>query len=248
MPLLFGLALAHVALSRTYRFISARLSPTSSPQSPNYAPVRARGARAWFSAVFSLVLLAALHGTSLPKIVLILYVNYRIARLGAADGGDGLSGARTRDPGQATSIRWRREWTPYATWVFNVGILFANVLGEGYYYSSLGSSFAFLVRQTSLFAVGRSKQSRSLTLGGRLQDNYKGLLPRWQISWNITMLRLVSFNMEWYWASSAALGAPSKAAGDAGSVLPEPPTSPQVKVRSTPDSLFPSISYSRLIP
>ncbi|BGP57550.1 glycerol transporter [Rhodotorula sphaerocarpa] len=204
LPLLFGLALAHVALSRTYRFISARLSPTSSPQSPNYAPVRARGARAWFSAVFSLVLLAALHGTSLPKIVLILYVNYRIARLGAADGGDGLQGARSRDPGQATSIRWRREWTPYATWVFNVGILFANVLGEGYYYSSLGSSFAFL-------------------------DNYKGLLPRWQISWNITMLRLVSFNMEWYWASSATLGAPSTAAGDAGSVLPEPPTSPQVK-------------------
>lgn len=28
----------------------------------------------------------------------------------------------------------------------------------------------------------------------------KGILPRWHINWNITMLRLISFNMDYYWA------------------------------------------------
>lgn len=40
------------------------------------------------------------------------------------------------------------------------------------------------------------------------------------------MLRLVSFNMEWYWASSAAAGEEESDAV----LLPEPPTSPRIKV------------------
>ncbi|KWU45124.1 MBOAT-domain-containing protein [Rhodotorula sp. JG-1b] len=153
LPLLVALMLVHVALSRTYRFLSRRLYPSLNPLNPRvYSPSNARDSRARFSAAFSLILLAALHGTSLPKILVILYLNYRIARL---------------------------EWTPFAIWGFNIAVLFANSLAEGYYYSSISSRLAFL-------------------------DEYKGLLPRWQINWNISMLRLVSFNMEWYWAWSAA--------------------------------------------
>ena len=32
------------------------------------------------------------------------------------------------------------------------------------------------------------------------KDNIPGVYPRWHISFNITMLRLVSFNLDYYWA------------------------------------------------
>ncbi|GAA5985144.1 hypothetical protein JCM10908_002541 [Rhodotorula pacifica] len=202
LPLLTLLMLAHVALSHAFRHLSRRFNSSLNPASPSYSPRSARDARARFSAVFSLVLLAALHGTSLPKILVILYANYRIARLGSSGHEHGLRDRRRRDG--ANGLRWKREWTPYATWAFNIAVLFANSLAEGYYYGSVSSRLAFL-------------------------DDYKGLLPRWQINWNISMLRLVSFNMEWYWASSAAIGATLSAAGETDAVLPEPPTSPQIK-------------------
>jgi len=33
-----------------------------------------------------------------------------------------------------------------------------------------------------------------------LQDDYAGLYHRWYISFNITMLRLISFSVDYYWA------------------------------------------------
>lgn len=64
---------------------------------------------------------------------------------------------------------------PLITWIFNAFILFANERNEGYRFSSLHPSLAAL-------------------------DVFEGLYPRWHISFNITMLRLVSFNMDYYWA------------------------------------------------
>ena len=31
----------------------------------------------------------------------------------------------------------------------------------------------------------------------------KGILPRWQVNWNITMLRLISFDMDYHWATTS---------------------------------------------
>ncbi|KAI6039919.1 MBOAT, membrane-bound O-acyltransferase family-domain-containing protein [Pisolithus marmoratus] len=64
---------------------------------------------------------------------------------------------------------------PLITWIFNASILFANERNEGYRFSSLHPSLAAL-------------------------DIFEGLYPRWHINFNITMLRLVSFNMDYYWA------------------------------------------------
>ena len=36
------------------------------------------------------------------------------------------------------------------------------------------------------------------------QDAWEGIYPRWYVSFNITMLRLVSFNMDYYWAHRRA--------------------------------------------
>jgi len=33
-----------------------------------------------------------------------------------------------------------------------------------------------------------------------LQDAYSGIYPRWHVGFNITMLRLISFNMDYFWA------------------------------------------------
>ncbi|KAI6099795.1 MBOAT, membrane-bound O-acyltransferase family-domain-containing protein [Pisolithus sp. B1] len=67
---------------------------------------------------------------------------------------------------------------PLLTWIFNAFILFANERNEGYHFASLHPSLAAL-------------------------DVFEGLYPRWHISFNITMLRLVSFNMDYYWACNS---------------------------------------------
>ncbi|KAL1925420.1 uncharacterized protein VTP21DRAFT_303 [Calcarisporiella thermophila] len=64
---------------------------------------------------------------------------------------------------------------PVLTWIFNVGILFLNEMYDGYEFGWIDERLAVL-------------------------DSFKGLLPRWQISFNITMLRLISYNMDYYWS------------------------------------------------
>ncbi|KAG2073070.1 MBOAT-domain-containing protein [Suillus decipiens] len=70
---------------------------------------------------------------------------------------------------------------PLVTWIFNVLILFANETYGGYRYASFHSSLEVL-------------------------DAFQGIYPRWHISFNITMLRLVSFNMDYYWAYNSREG------------------------------------------
>ncbi|KAI9056770.1 MBOAT-domain-containing protein [Trametes sanguinea] len=64
---------------------------------------------------------------------------------------------------------------PILTWVFNVLVLFAIERNKGFSYATLHPYLGNL-------------------------DAWEGVYPRWYISFNITMLRLVSFNMDYYWA------------------------------------------------
>lgn len=66
-----------------------------------------------------------------------------------------------------------------AIWAWNVGTLYAVHYYEGFAFASLSPSLAWM-------------------------DEYHGLLPRWQINFNITMLRLVSFALDYHWARKAA--------------------------------------------
>ncbi|VDB87298.1 unnamed protein product [Peniophora sp. CBMAI 1063] len=68
-----------------------------------------------------------------------------------------------------------KRWVPGATWVYNMAVLFANERYGGYRYAALHSELGFL-------------------------DSFSGAYPRWHVTFNITMLRLVSFNMDSYWA------------------------------------------------
>ena len=121
-----------------------------------------------FDVPFSIIFLLALHGTSILKIVAILYINYSIAK------------------------RLPRSYVPAATWLFNVGILFANDLCNGY---SFGTIFGFFLPSSNASDGHQNSQNLGHTL-----DSYRGLIPKWATLFNFTILRLISFNLDYYWS------------------------------------------------
>lgn len=86
----------------------------------------------------------------------------------------------------ARLLAGRRYLAPACLWAFNVSILAAVHWNDG-----------FLWRRVAGEAYGWLDEAP-----------YVGLLPRWQINFNITMLRLVSYGLDRHWA---ALAPPSAA-------------------------------------
>ncbi|EEH19346.1 hypothetical protein PABG_01665 [Paracoccidioides brasiliensis Pb03] len=126
--------------------------------------------RVTYDYYFALVAIVALHGFSAPKILAILVINYHIA---------------TKLP---------RNKIPVATWVFNIGILFANELSNGYQYADIAR---ILTWSSSVSQVG---EGHPLVAVGKWLDSWGGLIPRWDILFNLTVLRLISFNLDYYWS------------------------------------------------
>ena len=126
--------------------------------------------RASFDYAFALLYLVALHGFSAAKILLILGINYKLAT--------GLP----------------RKYIPVATWVFNICMLFANELCEGYKFRDM----ALLV--TGAPAKDLVTDPSSLVKLGEWLDRHGGIMGRWEILFNITVLRLISFNLDYYWS------------------------------------------------
>ena len=119
-----------------------------------------------FDVLFSLLFLLALHGFSSFKILLIIYVNYLLA------------------------TKLKQGLVPVATWLFNICILFANELGQGYPYVTIANA---------VLPWASAGEERSLGWGAYF-DSYGGLIPRWEILFNVTVLRLISFNFDYIWA------------------------------------------------
>ncbi|KAI0035515.1 MBOAT, membrane-bound O-acyltransferase family-domain-containing protein [Vararia minispora EC-137] len=138
--------LAFLAIFFVLKAIYIRSAKLPSPTIPNRMHLLP------FYTLFSLIMLAALHGSSAMKVLAILCGNSAITRIG--------KGAK---------------WMVVATWIYNVAVLFANERYEGYRYGDISERFSFL-------------------------DSFQGAYPRWHVTFNITMLRLVSFNMDYYWA------------------------------------------------
>lgn len=117
-----------------------------------------------FDVFFSFFFICALHGFSALKIILILSLNYWLAK------------------------KLPREYVPAATWVFNIAILFANELNQGYKYARIAR---FLSLQSATSPIQHWAEWLN-TIGG--------LVPRWEVSFNVTVLRLISFNLDYYWS------------------------------------------------
>ncbi|CAE6420274.1 unnamed protein product [Rhizoctonia solani] len=69
---------------------------------------------------------------------------------------------------------------PALTWIFNGAVLFASNWYEGFRFGAMHGALGSM-------------------------DNLPGFYPRWHISFNITMLRLLSFDMDYYWAAKGDL-------------------------------------------
>lgn len=128
-----------------------------------------------FDVGFAAIFLAALHGFSAFKILAILYINYSIG---------------TKLP---------RQYIPAATWIFNVGTLFANEFSTGYQYATIFGAF----QPSSVSEKGSSTPNFGHTL-----DSYGGLIPRWEVLFNFTILRLISFNLDYYWSLASPTSSP----------------------------------------
>lgn len=81
---------------------------------------------------------------------------------------------------------------PAATWIFNISILFANELCAGYPVER--------VARMLVGVVTSSGQEPALVLWARRIDSLGGLMPRWEVLFKVTILRLISFNMDYYWS------------------------------------------------
>lgn len=140
--------------------------------------------RASFDYSFALIFLAALHGFSMFKVLTILYINYQLAT--------GLP----------------RRYLPIATWTFNVGTLFVNELCDGYMYKDL----AAILTGASPYLARASPMENSLVSWGAWMDSWGGIMSRWEILFNITVLRLISFNLDYYWSLDYTSASPIEVA------------------------------------
>ncbi|KAJ6028482.1 Glycerol uptake protein 1 [Penicillium herquei] len=86
-----------------------------------------------------------------------------------------------------------RPYVPAVTWTFNIAILFANELSGGYP----------LERIALLLAPGSGSSEdkvSSLVQWAQTLDSFGGIMPRWEVLFKVTVLRLISFNMDYHWS------------------------------------------------
>lgn len=86
-----------------------------------------------------------------------------------------------------------RSYVPAVTWIFNLCTLFANELCGGYP----------LAKIVGLLAPGSGTSEGSATVlvqWAQTLDDLGGLMPRWEVLFKVTVLRLISFNMDNYWS------------------------------------------------
>ena len=98
------------------------------------------------------------------------------------------------------ATRIPKEYVSTATWAFNIGILFANEFGRGYPYAAI----ADMVSPWS--AIGGDHKAK--INWGSVLDAYGGLVPRWEILFKVTILRSISFNIDYVWSLGRGTSCP----------------------------------------
>lgn len=164
------LLIAHPLLRRVYQLYKsqgAQNGPSNSSCASNGDAQLEQRMR--FDFGFGLVFITALHGISALKVLLILYVNYRIGK------------------------DVPRPYVPAVTWIFNICILFTNELCGGYPFERIA-----MVLAPESGTPG--EKTPLLLLWARMIDGIGGIMPRWEVLFKVTVLRLISFNMDYYWS------------------------------------------------
>lgn len=178
VPYLALLLIFHPLARKVCNYVRPIPARSNSPKPNGYASFADGEARkeqrVSFDFGFALIFLAAMHGFSALKVLLILFTNYCIAT--------GLP----------------RKTIPVATWIFNIAILFANEIGDGYQFARIADHISPTATHDLLRGVGE------------WLDGYSGIMPRWHILFNITVLRLISFNLDYYWSLDRRSGSPEE--------------------------------------
>lgn len=104
-----------------------------------------------------------------------------------------------------------RNYVPAVTWTFNICILFANELCGGYP----------LERIAMFLALGSGEKGSALVQWAQTLDSFGGIMPRWEVLFKVTVLRLISFNMDYYWSVDYSAASPIEVCYYHG-VLPGP--------------------------
>ena len=184
IPYMAVLVVVHPLLRRVYeRFAGPAVSGSDGSRSKaeSSAAADARmNSRITFDLVFACIFLLALHGISAFKVLFILYLNYQIA----------------------TALP--KQYVPVATWVFNIAILFANELSHGYRFND----FAKWILPPETTSAGYVRGNLRYESIGQWVDSYGGLMPRWEILFNICVLRLIAFNFDYVWSLDRRAGSP----------------------------------------
>ncbi|KHN94564.1 Membrane bound O-acyl transferase, MBOAT [Metarhizium album ARSEF 1941] len=167
LPYLAALLIFHPLLRKFWESVCSGSNRNRSPQ----GSVRLEQ-RAVFDFMFALLFLVVLHGISAFKVLAILYMNFQMGR------------------------KFPPKYVPIGTWIFNISILFANELCDGYQLRSVASHFSPPVKVGS---TGQATDSHLMQTGAWL-DGFGGIMPRWEVLFNITILRLISYNMDYYWS------------------------------------------------
>lgn len=169
IPYMAALLIFHPLCRKAYNRFYRPLPPNKTAVDTAEARLNQRAS---FDYTFALIFLAALHGFSVFKVLAILWLNYNLA----------------------TSLP--RQYLPAFTWVFNIGVLFANELCDGYMYKDL----AAMLSGTSPHLLRSAPLNGTLMAWGAWMDDWGGIMKRWEILFNLTVLRLISFNLDYYWS------------------------------------------------
>ncbi|KAK5172960.1 glycerol transporter [Saxophila tyrrhenica] len=180
IPYLALLLVLHPVARRAYDFLrsggnsgpgnGSAVSKKKDETERDAADSRLRG-RIRFDLVFAMIFLLVLHGISILKVLLIVYINFQIP------------------------TKLSKQYATVATWVFNIGIMFANELCGGY---SFARMFALFLPTQMTNADSKGPQAIQSDWGAWL-DSYGGLTPRWEILFNVTVLRMIAFNFDYLW-------------------------------------------------
>lgn len=95
------------------------------------------------------------------------------------------------------STQLPRRLIPAATWIFNISILFTNELCGGYKFADMAS-----------YVAPGGDGIGLLQAWGTWLDSYGGVMSRWEVLFNITVLRLISYNMDYYFSLDRRGGSP----------------------------------------
>ncbi|KAH8704798.1 putative glycerol:H+ symporter [Talaromyces proteolyticus] len=182
MPYLLILLAVQPILRRIYNRFNSIETHKSQEGQKQFAHIAAAAdarlkQRTVFDFGFAILFLIGLHGISVFKIFFILYINYKIAK------------------------DLPRSYIPAATWIFNLVVLFANELCDGYPLANIAKLFVSP-------EVLAGDKTPTLVEWAEFLDGFGGLMARWQILFKFTILRLISFNMDYYWSLDYRSGSP----------------------------------------